>query len=127
MSASPPTWKRNDTYPPYTAFLQQAGGASVVSLVTASAVEFIAHNTGASTTINGVPSQVLVRGYMTIASPAQGMVQYAWGASDTVVADIYQSEYEITWNSASQAMGGVETIPNDSYDLFWILSDLENG
>lgn len=123
MSASPPTWKRFDTFPPYVAFLQQAAGASVINLTNASSVEFIAHNTGASTTFGGVPTQILIHGNMVIASAAQGMVQYNWGTSDTAVADVYLSEYEITWNGGQ----GTETVPNDSYDLFWILADLEAG
>lgn len=121
-AASAPTWKRFDTYPPYQAFLQQAAGASVLSLATASQVEFIAKNTNASTGSN--PTSLVIHGTMTIASAAQGLVSYMWGASDLIVADVYQAEYEITWSAAPPVQ--VETVPNDSYDTFYVVADLEN-
>ena len=121
-TGSVPTWKRWDTDPPYAAFLQQAGAASVLPLSTATQVELIAHNTGASTTINGVATQVLIRGIMTIASAVQGYVSYAWAGSDLAVADVYNAEYEITWQN-----GTTRTVPNDSYDTFYVIADLENG
>jgi hypothetical protein len=118
VSASAPSWKRFDTYPPYQAFLQQAAGASVLALTAASSVEFIAKNTNASTGNN--PTSLVIHGTMTIASAAQGLVSYAWGASDLIVADTYNAEYEITWQA-----GGIETVPNDSFDLFYCVADLE--
>jgi hypothetical protein len=121
-TGSVPTWKRFDTDPPYAAFLQQAAGQSVLPLTTASQVELIAHNTGASTTINGVATQVTIRGVMTIASAVQGYVSYAWGSSDLAVADAYNAEYEISWQN-----GTSRTVPNDSYDTFYVIADLENG
>lgn len=119
MSASPPTWKRGDTYPPYAATLQQAGGASVLPLTAASQVELIAKNTGASTTS---PTSVLIRGIMSIASPALGYVTYSWGASDLILSDVYNVEYEISWSA-----GGTENVPNDSYDTFAVFPDLEGS
>lgn len=121
-TGSQPVWKRFDTAPAYAAFLQQAGGASILPLTVASSVKLIAHNTGASTTINGVASQILIRGTMTIASAAQGYVTYAWGASDLAIADVYNVEYEIAWQD-----GTIETVPNDSFDRFDVYPDLENG
>lgn len=118
-TGSSPVWKRFDTGPPYEAFLQQAGGASALPLTTASSVEFIAKNTGASTP--NVATSVLIRGTMTIASAAQGYVTYAWGASDLILADIYNVEYEISWQD-----GTTETVPNDSYDTFVCYPDLES-
>lgn len=114
MSASPPTWKVGDTWPPYSAFLQQAGGASVLSLSAASSVEFLAKNSGNTAT------SILIRGQMTVASAAQGYVTYTFGASDLILADTYNVEYEILWQA-----GGIETVPNDSYDSFTVLKDLE--
>jgi hypothetical protein len=114
MSASPPTWKTGDTGPKYSAFLQQAGGASVLSLSAASSVEFIAKNSGNTAT------SVRIKGTMTIASAAQGYVTYAWGASDLIFADTYNAEYEINWQD-----GTTETVPNDSFDTFTVLADLE--
>lgn len=112
MSASPPTWKRGDTYPPYSALLQQAGGASVISLATASTVTLYAQTTGGATSVT-------IKGLMTIASAAQGYVTYNWGASDLILAGNYNVEYEILWQS-----GGTETVPNDSYDQFVVFADL---
>lgn len=114
MSASPPSWKVGDTYPPYSAFLQQAGGASSISLTAASSVEFIAKNSGNQAT------SIIIKGAMSIASAANGYVQYSWGASDLIFADTYNSEYEIVWQA-----GGIETVPNDSYDSFTVVKDLE--
>lgn len=121
MSASVPAWKRFDTAPLYTAYLQQAGGASVLSLTTASQVEFIAKNTGAST--QSTPTSILIHGTMTIASAAMGLVTYQWGASDLIVPDVYNVEYEITWQGGPPVL--TETVPNDSYDTFWVIADLE--
>jgi hypothetical protein len=117
-TASVPTWKRGDTDPPYTAFLQQANAASVLPLTAASSVEFVAQNTGAS--LLGVASSLRIKGTMTIASAAQGMVQYVFGASDLILADAYNVEYEITWQN-----GTTRTVPGDSYDTFWVIADLE--
>jgi hypothetical protein len=117
-TASVPTWKRGDTDPPYTAFLQQAGAASVLPLTAASTVELIAKNTGAS--LSGTPTSVRITGAMTIASAAQGMVQYVFGPSDLILADAYNVEYEITWSN-----GTIRTVPGDSYDTFWVIADLE--
>lgn len=116
-TASVPTWKRWDTDPPYTAFLQQAGAASVLPLSTATQVEFIAHNTGAST--GG--SQIIIRGPMSIASAVQGLVTYAFGASDLAVSDTYLVEYQIYWQN-----GTTRTVPNDSFDTFIVFPDLDN-
>jgi hypothetical protein len=121
-TGSVPTWKRFDTDPPYAAFLQQAAGASVLPLTTASTVKLIAKNTGASTTINGVATQILLTGQMVIASSAQGYVTYTWGASDLAVADVYNVEYEIGWQNGTK-----RTVPNDSYDQFQVIADLEDA
>jgi hypothetical protein len=119
-TGSAPVWKRYDTGPPYQAFLQQAGGASTLPLGTASQVEFLAKNTGASTP--NVATSVLIHGTMSIASAVQGYVTYAWGASDLILADVYNAEYEITWQD-----GTTETVPNDSYDTFAVIADLEGS
>lgn len=115
MSASPPSWKRWDTYPPYAAFLQQAGGASVIALTAASQVKLIMKNT-----VNTATS-VVVTGVMTIASAAQGYVTYNWASTDLSWADTYNVEYEIAWQA-----GGIETVPNDAYDQIVVIADLEN-
>jgi hypothetical protein len=111
----PPTWKRWDTYPPYQAFLQQAAGASVIDLTTASSVTLLAVNTVNTATT------VLIRGKMTVASAVMGYVTYTWGGSDLSWADTYNAEYEILWQA-----GGKETVPNDHYDQFTVMADLEN-
>jgi len=116
MSASTPTWSRWDTYPPYQAFLQQAGGASVLDLTAASSVRFIAKNT-----IN-TATTVVISGDMTIASAQQGFVTYAWGGSDLSWADTYDVQYRIHWQA-----GGYERVPNDSYDQFIVFPDLSNN
>lgn len=118
MSASPPSWKRGDTWPPYSAFLQQAGGASTLSLAAASSVLFLAKNTG--TTQGANATSLVIKGQMAIASAAQGYVTYTFGASDLILADTYNVEYEITWQA-----GGTETVPNDSWDQFVVVADLE--
>jgi len=117
-TGSVPTWKRGDTDPPYTAFLLQAAGASVLPLTAASTVEFVALNTGAS--LGGAPTSLRIKGAMTIPSPPQGMVQYVFGQSDLILADAYNVEYEITWSN-----GTVRTVPGDSYDIFYVIADLE--
>lgn len=115
MSASPPTWKRHDTYPPYQAFLQQAAGASVLPLAAASQVKLIMKNTGQATS-------VVVTGVMSIASAAQGYVTYNWATNDLSFADTYNVEYEIAWSA-----GGIETVPNDAYDQIVVIPDLDNS
>jgi len=116
MSGSVPTWKRWDTYPPYEAYLQQAGGASVLALTAASSVRFVAKNTVNTATT------VLITGDMAIASAANGYVTYAWGGSDLSWADTYNVEYRIHWQT-----GGYERVPNDSYDQFIVDPDLANN
>ena len=116
MAGSAPSWKRFDTYPPYEAYLQQAGGQSSLPLTAASSVLFIAKNSGNTAT------SVLIKGPMTIASTTNGYVTYAWGASDLVLADTFNVEYEIHWQA-----GGYETVPNDSYDSFTCVADLDGG
>lgn len=90
----------------------------MLPLTNASSVEFIAQNTGAS--LGGVATSLRIKGAMTIASAAQGMVQYTFGASDLILADAYNAEYEITWQN-----GTTRTVPGDSYDTFWVIADLE--
>lgn len=115
MAASPPTWKTGDTYPPLTATLQQAAGASVIPLTGASSVKLIAKSTTAQ------PAVVLT-GMMSIASAAGGYVTYSWGPSDTWIADTYNAEFEILWQA-----GGTETVPNDSYDQFVFKASLDGS
>jgi hypothetical protein len=86
--------KRFDTYPPVQATLTDSNGP--INLASATTVKFIMKGTS-----------VLVTGSCTIVNAATGQVQYAWGVSDTSVADIYQVEFEIHWNN-----GGIQTVPN---------------
>lgn len=120
MSASPPTWKRHDTYPPYQAFLEQAGGASVIPLGAASQVKLILQTTGKQQV--GTPTAAVITGIMSIASAAQGYVTYNWATNDLAIADLYNAEYEIAWSA-----GGIETVPNDAYDQIVVVADLENS
>lgn len=90
----------------------------MLSLAAASSVLFLAKNTG--TTQGAGATSLVIKGPMTIASAVQGYVTYTFGASDLILADTYNVEYEILWQA-----GGTETVPNDSYDTFTVVADLE--
>ena len=94
-------WKTGDTYPPLAATLSDSNGTIV--LTTASQVDVRIKGTT-------VPSPALITGVCSIASAAGGYVTYAWGPSDTWIADVYNVEYPIYWSS-----GGTETVPNNGY------------
>ena len=101
------TLKQFDTYPPLVTNLADSSGASGINLTAASSVYLV---------LKGVASGAVIHGQCTIASAAVGLVQYAWGPSDTAIADTYNGEFQINW-----AAGGIQKVPNDSTQNFTVL------
>lgn len=101
------TFKRGDTYPNLKIALTQSGAA--ISLAAASYVTIIMKS--GSTTLELGPA--------TITDAAGGLIEYAWQVGDTAIVGTYQLECEIHW-----AAGGIQTVPNATYDSVVIMQDL---
>lgn len=98
--------KQHDTWPPLQATLTDQDGP--INLTNATAVRLIMKG-----------STVTVTGGCTVVDPVNGVVSYAWAVGDLAVADNYQVEFEITWNT-----GTIETVPNDGYMNVSVVADL---
>jgi hypothetical protein len=105
------TIKRNDRLPKLRATLQQMTPATPIDYTTAASVKLLLKQLTTPTTI--------VTGTCASVVATSGIVEYAWGASDTLVSGTYNGEFEIDWG------GGIkETVPNDSYFTVTIVDDL---
>lgn len=108
--------KSGDTRPAYlTDLTDDFGdpGAAPIDLTLATEVNFLMRLHGST----GSPE---IRSPMTIADAVNGTVQYAWQAGDTDTPGDYDVEFEITWSD-----GGIETVPNDSYNTVRVVDDLD--
>jgi len=100
--------KQNDTEPSIQGLLLTEDGEPVdVSLAT---VRF--HMRDATGT-------VVIDEAATIINGAAGIVEYAWTASDTQTAGIFEAEFEVTYED-----GGIETFPNVGYEEIIITDDI---
>ena len=93
------TIKQGDTSPAIEATLKDNTG-NVVNLTGAS-VRFHMATLGFSSKIDAAA---------TIVNASEGKVKYEWQSADTVTADSFIVEWEITYSDSS-----VETFPNDGY------------
>lgn len=105
------TIKRNDRLPKLRATLKQGTPPVAIDLTTADSVTARFKMVGGGgTTFNGA---------CDIITPASGIVEYAWGATDTQTSGTYSGEFEIDWGG-----GLLETVPNDGYFTLTIVDDL---
>jgi hypothetical protein len=106
------TIKQGDRLPKLRATLQQGTPPAAIDLTTAVAVKFQMRLVSNPATVKGP-------GACTIVTAASGIVEYAWGASDTDTAGTWEAEFEIEWS------GGLkETVPNDGYFTVTIVDDI---
>lgn len=99
--------KKNDTWPPLVATLNDANGP--IDLTQATQVRLILK----SNTLRITTSPV------NIVAPTSGQISYTWATGDTAQSGDYSLEFEITWTN-----GGIETVPNSSYLTVTIVDDL---
>lgn len=105
------TIKRNDRLPKLRATLQQGSPATAIDLTSAVSVKAIFKQVS--------PGIASFNGACSIITASAGIVEYAWGATDTQTSGTYNGEFEITWST-----GVTETVPNDSYFTLTIVDDL---
>ena len=101
--------KQNDTLPNLRATLQNAD-ASPIDLTTAVAVRL------AVKAMDGTPAW---KKACTVIDDEAGIVEYDFDATDTVIPEAYQGEFEIEWPGDE-----FQTVPNDTYFTFTIVADL---
>jgi hypothetical protein len=101
--------KKGDRRPRYRVALTVGGTA--VDLTGATGVRFIMKSTPASGTTK-------VDAAATVVTAATGIVEYAWGATDTDTAGDYVIEFEVNWSGEKQ------TFPSTGYFTLTIESDL---
>ena len=108
---TPATIKRGDRKPDLTLTVTNAGAP--VDLTSASAVRLLIR--AKNDRSGGAP-------YLDVAlagRPANGVLTYAWGASDTATAGSYDVEVEVTWPGSLK-----QTFPGGAYGALLILADL---
>lgn len=118
--ASDFTIKRNDTWRPLEATLQQQAvdGSGVPIANTWVAID-LTNATQVKLRLKSATA-VITTGATTIVDAVNGKVSYPWQVADLAVKGDYQFEWEITWTG-----GAVQTVPNDSYNSLTILADLD--
>jgi hypothetical protein len=103
--------KRNDTFPPITATLQDEQG---IIPLTGTTVRFkMAAAPDAGITFTPISRAC------TITNATGGTVQFSWQAGDTATAGVYRAEFEVTFPN-----GAIETFPSNDYINIIIRSDL---
>ena len=103
--------KRNDTYPPVIATLQDEQGTIPL---TGATVRFkMAPAPDSGLTVSPISRTC------TITDAANGKVQFSWQVGDTATAGVYRGEFEVTFPN-----GAVETFPSNDYINIIIRSDL---
>lgn len=102
--------KTGDRAPNITATCKDGSG-NVVDLTGATA-RFVM--------INNETGVVKVAAAATISNPTGGVVTYAWEATDTDTAGLYDGEFEVTFSG-----GIVQTFPNDRQIVILITPDLD--
>jgi hypothetical protein len=86
-----------------------------IDLTNATVVYFIMRNVNAHD-----PAAPKVRAPALIDDAPNGLVTYAWAPGDTDDFGTFNVEFEINWDD-----GGVETVPNNSYQQIKIVEDLD--
>lgn len=105
------TIKQNDTRPKLVTTLSGFGGGATLATATS-----VSPKMRLSTTPFTV---VTLGGTCVITDAANNQITYTWVAADTSVNGIYEIEFQILWND-----GGVETVPNDSYNTIIVKDDI---
>lgn len=88
--------RRDDRLPPIQAFLSDATGAAIN--LSGASVQFVMEDHYGT---------VKAQGAATVLDAAQGLVEYAWGATDTDTPGLYMARWVITIGGKSLS------VPND--------------
>lgn len=102
--------KRNDRRPRWRYGLTVNGEPA--DLTGATAVRFIMKQ-GATTKVN--------KQAMTVIDATSGLIEYAWGATDTDTSGVYNVEVEVDWGGSPAEL---QTFPNEGYFTVTITDDL---
>ena len=100
--------KRNDRRPRWR--VQLTANGDPVDLTAATAARFTM-KTGSTVKVNKVP--------MTFIDRVSGIVEYAWGATDTDASGTYNAEVEVDWGSSEY-----QSFPSTGYFIITISDDL---
>jgi len=101
--------KQNDTSPTMLATLKDGDGTLIE--LSGSTVRFHMRPLGSdSTTVDAAAS---------VYDYDAGQVSYAWSASDTATAGLYEAEFEVT-----NTEGTIETFPNNGYINVEVTDDI---
>lgn len=102
--------KRNDRRPRWR--VQLTANDLPVDLTGNSGVKFIMKS-GATIKVN--------KATMNIVDAATGIVEYAWGATDTDTSGTYNAEVEVNWGGSPAEL---QTFPSSGYFVIEITDDL---
>jgi hypothetical protein len=106
--------KRHDTRAPYVASLRSDGAA--IDLSACNYVKLLMRKQSAFDDTDNPK----VSGTCSVINAGSGIVSYTWGASDLDTTDDYYVEFEIHWND-----GGIQTVPNSTYNELIVVEDLD--
>lgn len=104
--------KRGDTGPPLRAKLRDQRGAIPL------------HDADVFFQMRQVEGKKVVRGSCIVIDAVAGLVEYDWAPTDTDTPGIFHGEWEIVF-APGTAGEVVRTVPNDGYEEFVILDDLD--
>lgn len=93
--------KKNDTYPPLRATLQQADGTPVN--LEGARVQFLMRD-------DDYRDKIYAQGEAMIVDAEKGIVEYRWREGDTAIPGYYLAEFVVTFATGQQL-----TIPNQGF------------